>query len=187
MKRGAAESLKGQAQTFVAAATAAAAWFRRPAPSALSAARTARLRAMGWRDAATAALKGERGLKKTDGLDLSFALREAVEQSAQSVSEAARYGVEPDPELIKAADAVRECAKALACAAETKGRERADFLVSSKKWAFEAERLRRSVRAGGHGDPSLTQALKRETVALRLSNAAEAAHQACDALAGSAE
>lgn len=167
MKRGAGDGLKGQAQIFVAAATAAASWFRRPAPSALSAARTARLRALSWKD--------------------NLALREAVEHSAQSVAEAARWGVEPDAELTKAADAVRESAQAIANAAGAKGRERADFLVSAKKWAFEAERLRRGIRETAHEDPSLAAGLKRETVALRLSNAAEAAHQLCDALAGEAE
>ena len=177
MRRSAAESLKGQLDTVVAAASAAADWFRRPAPSALSAARTARLRALGWRDAAVPT--------KLDDADLSFALREAVEHTVQAVAEAARYGVEPDLGLLRTAEAVREAAKSLAAAAAAKGKSRAGALVEAKKWAGEAERLRRLTRAAAHEDPSLTTALKRETVSARLSNAAEAVQQACDALSGS--
>lgn len=184
MRRSAAESLKGQTETLVAAATAAAAWFRRPAPSALSAARTARLRALGWREAAVLANKSLRGFPKSDAADASFALREAVEHSAQAVSEAVRYGVEPDSGLLKTAEAVREAAKALAAAAAGRGKTRVEALVLAKKWAGEAERLRRLTRADAHEDPSLTNALKREAVSARLSNAAEAVQQACDALAG---
>lgn len=184
MRRSASESLKGQTETLVAAATAAAAWFRRPAPSALSAARTARLRALGWREAAVLANKHFRGHEKTDAADASFALREAVEHSAQAVSEAVRYGVEPDDGLLKTAEAVRDAAKALAAAAAARGKARVEALVLAKKWAGEAERLRRLTRADAHADPSLTNALKREAVSSRLSNAAEAVQQACDALAG---
>lgn len=184
MRRGAAESLKGQTETLVAAATAAATWFRRPAPSALSAARTARLRALGWRETAVAANKAFRGLAKADAADASFALREAVEHATQAVSEAARYGVEPDLGLLRTAEAVREAAKALAAAAASRGRGKVDALVLAKKWAGEAERLRRLTRSDAQEDPSLTNALKRETVSTRLSNAAEAMQQACDALAG---
>lgn len=182
MRRSAAESLRGQTETLVAAATAAAAWFRRPAPSALSAARTARLRALGWREAAVLANKNFRGHEKTDAADVSFALREAVEHSAQAVSEAVRYGVEPDDGLLKTAEAVRDAAKALAAAAAGRGKARVEALVLAKKWAGEAERLRRLTRADAHEDPSLTNALKREAVSSRLSNAAEAVQQACDAL-----
>ena len=176
--------MKGQAETLVAAATAAAAWFRRPAPSALSAARTARLRALGWREAAVLANKSFRGHEKTGAADASFALREAVEHSAQAVSEAVRYGVEPDDGLLKTAEAVRDAAKALAAAAAARGKARVEALVLAKKWAGEAERLRRLTRADAHEEPSLTNALKREAVSTRLSNAAEAVQQACDALAG---
>ncbi len=49
MSRKAPEALRGQADTLVAAADAARRWFRRPEPDALSAARTARLRARGGR------------------------------------------------------------------------------------------------------------------------------------------
>lgn len=184
MRRTAAESLKGQTETLVAAATAAAAWFRRPAPSALSAARTARLRALGWREAAVLANKASRGFSKTDAADVSYALREAVEHSTQAVSEAARYGVEPDFNLLKTAEAVREAAKALAAAAAGRGKTRVSALILAKKWAGEAERLRRLTRSEAAEDPSLIGALKRETVSTRLSNAAEAMQQACDALTG---
>lgn len=185
MRRSASESLKGQLETLVAAASAAADWFRRPAPSALSAARTARLRALGWGDAAAAANKSLSGFAKADAADAAFALREAVEHCAQAVAEGARYGVEPDLSLCRTAEAVREAAKSLAAAAAARGAKRAEALVLCKKWAGEAERLRRLTRAGAHEDPSLTDALKRETVSTRLSNAAEAVQQACDALAGS--
>lgn len=188
MRRSASESLRalnGQAETFVAAAAAAASWFRRPAASALMAARAARLRALGWREAAVTALKPARGTAKTDAADLSFALREAVEHSTQAVSEAARYGVDPDAGLLETAEAVREAAKSLATAAAARGKARAAALIRSKRWALEAERLRRRVREDAHEEPSLARALKRETVAARLSNAAEAAQEACDALAGS--
>ena len=178
------ESLNGQAQTLVAAATAAVNWFRRPAPSALSAARTARLRALGWREAAVSALKPVRGVVKNDAADLSYALREAVEHSTQAVSEAARYGVDSDAGLLETAEAVREAAKSLAAAAAARGKTRADALIESKRWALEAERVRRLVRADAHEEPSLARALKRETVSARLSNAAAAVHEACDALAG---
>ena len=174
MRKGAGDSLQGQADTLVAAATAAATWFRRPAPTALAAARTARLRSMGWRGVA---------VKQKKEPDLSFALREAVEHASQAIAEADRFGVEPDAELRRAADAVREAAKDLALAtASKKDSERAGFIVGAKRWALEAERLRRAIRADAHDDPSLPRGLKRETVALRLSSAAEAVQQACDAL-----
>lgn len=184
MGRSAAESLKGQTETLVDAATAAAAWFRRPAPSALSAARTARLRARGWREAAVLAHKSLKGFPKSDAADASFALREAVEHVTQAVSEGARFGVESDDGLVRTAEAVREAAKALAAAAARRGKQKAEALVLAKKWAGEAERLRRLTRSEAHELPSLMNALKRETVSNRLSNAAEALQQACDALSG---
>jgi hypothetical protein len=139
---------------------------------------------LGWREAAVIANKSLRGLPKSDAADASFALREAVEHSSQAVSEAVRYGVEPDDGLIKTADAVREAAKALAAAASARGKVRTEALILAKKWAGEAERLRRLSRSEAHELPSLMNALKRETVSNRLSNAAEAMQQACDALAG---
>jgi hypothetical protein len=186
MRKNAAESLKGQTETLVAATTAAAEWFRRQAPSALSAARTARLRALGWRDAAVSANKPLRGFAKADASDVSYALREASLHAAQAVAEGARYGVEPDAGLLRIAEAVREAAKALAVAAARRGKSRVDALILAKKWAGEAERLRRLTRADAHENPSLTNALKREAVSGRLSNAAEAVQQACDALTGEA-
>lgn len=187
MRRSAAESLKGQTETLVAAATAAASWFRRPAPSALSAARTARLRAFGWREAAVIANKAARGYAKIDAADVSFALRDAVEHSTQAVSDAARFSVPPDSGLLKVAEAVRESAKALASAVLARGKGRAEALILAKKWAGEAERLRRLTRSDAFEDPSLVSALKREAVSDRLSNAAEAVQQACDALAAGIE
>jgi hypothetical protein len=184
MGRSSAESLKGQTDTLVAAATAAAAWFRRPAPSALSAARTARLRALGWREASVTANKALRGFAKSDAADASYALREAVEHSAQAVSEAARYGVEPDAGLLRTAEAVREAAKALAAAASGHGKTKIAALILARKWAGEAERLRRLTRAEALEFPSLINAIKRESVSIRLSNAAEAMQQAVDALSG---
>lgn len=184
MRRSEAESLKGQTETLVAAATAAAAWFRRTAPSALSAARTARLRARGWREAAVLAQKTSRGFAKTDAADASVALREAVEHVTQAVSDAARFGVEPDLGLLQTAEAVREAATAFAAAAAGRGKSRVEALILAKKWAGEAERLRRLTRADAQEEFSLTNALKRETVSSRLSNAAEAVQQACDALTG---
>lgn len=184
MRRSPAQSLKGQTETLLEAATATASWFRRPAPSALSAARTARLRAAGWREAAVAAHRSVRGHAKDDAADASFALREAVEHTTQAVAEAVRYGVEPDGGLLKTAEAVREACKALVSGVSARGKSRAEALVLAKKWAGEAERLRRLTRADAHEDPSLMGALKRETVSTRLSNAAEAVQQVCDALAG---
>lgn len=166
------------------AAVAAASWFRRPAPSALSAARTARLRALGWRETAVAAQRGVRGPDKAEAADASFALREAVEHTTQAVAEAVRYGVEPDAGLLKIAEAVREACKALFAGVSARGKSRVESLVLAKKWAGEAERLRRLTRADAQEDPSLMHALKRETVSTRLSNAAEAVQQVCDALAG---
>ena len=56
MARKPSESSLGQAQLLAAAAGAAARWFRRPEPAALSAARTARLRSRGARERAVAGL-----------------------------------------------------------------------------------------------------------------------------------
>ncbi|MBI5246665.1 MAG: hypothetical protein HY923_05750 [Elusimicrobia bacterium] len=185
MRRTASESLKGQLDTLVAAANAAADWFRRPAPSSLSAARTARLRALGWREAAVPSQKSLRGFAKADAADLSFALREAVEHVVQAVAEAARYGVETDAGLLKTAEALRASAKSLTAASSARGGKRVAALVEAKRWAGEAERLRRLTRSDAHENPSLTAALKREAVSNRFSNAAEAVQQACDALSGS--
>src|SRR5207248_1554058 len=79
-----------------------------------------------------------------------------VEHAAQAVSEAVRYGVEPDAGLLKTAEAVREAAKSLAAAAAGRGKHRAESLVLAKKWAGEAERLRRLTRCDGLGAPPAT-------------------------------
>mgnify|MGYP001595465877 CR=1 FL=1 len=184
MRRSAAESLKGQTETLVEAATAAAAWFRHPVPSALSAARTARLRALGWREAAVIAHKTFRGFAKADAADVSIALREAVEHTTQAVSESARFSVESDDGLLKIAEAVREASVELAVAAASRKKSRVDALLLAKKWAGEAERLCRLTRSDAREEFSLMNALKREAVSSRLSNAAEAMQQACDALTG---
>ena len=132
--------------------------------------------------AAVRALQSARGEAKNDAADLSFSLREAVEHSAQAVSEAARYGVDADAGLLETAQALGESAKALAAAAASTGRIRSQALVEAKRWAMEAERLRRLIRADAHEDPSLARGLKREAVCKRLSSAAAAIHDACDAL-----
>jgi hypothetical protein len=93
------EALRHQAQTLADAAGAALRWFRRPEPAALSAARTARLRARGWRAAAIAELKKSKGPAKSDAADLSFSLSEAVEGAVLAASDAAQWGVGADPEF----------------------------------------------------------------------------------------
>lgn len=185
MKRDPVSALAGQAETFAIAAAAAAEWFRRPAPSKLGAAKTARLRAAGSRDAAIPALKSLRGPVKEDAADMSFALREAAEHASRAVVEAERFGVEPDAGLAEVAAALDTGAKALLQAALSKPAARADALIEAKRWALEAERARRAVRADAHEDPRTARGLSRDAVATRLSDAAEALQQACDALAGS--
>ena len=185
MPRSSPEPLDGQAATLLAAAEAAARWFRRPAPSDVAAARTARLRAQGWRDAAVAAHARLRGPAKGDKADASFALREAVEHAAQAVAEAERFGVEPEPGLRDAAEALAKGCAAFAKAASAKAAaERAEALIDAKRWALETERLRREVRSDAHEEPAVASSLRRESVAKRLSSAAESLQQACDALAG---
>src|SRR5579885_2553661 len=137
MTRKTPEALRGQAQTLVAAADAAARWFRRPEAAALTAARTARLRARGWREAAVAALKGARGPAKADAADLSFALREAVENAVQAAADAALWGMGADAEFAEAAAALRDGARAFARAAEAAGEARAEGLVEAKRRAAD--------------------------------------------------
>lgn len=169
-------ALAGQADTFALAAAAAARWFKSPSAEALSSARTSKLRAAGFRDELVK--RRPRG----DGADLSFALREAAEQAAAAVVEAARQDVPPDRELAAGARALAEGAKALAAALAATGEKRADALVEAKRWAGECERLRRDARAKAHDDPAFVAALAREKAADRLSRAAEALQQAADAL-----
>ncbi|MDX6768072.1 MAG: hypothetical protein SF051_00955 [Elusimicrobiota bacterium] len=175
-------ALAGQADTFALAAAAAARWFKKPGADAVASARTARLRAAGWRDEAVSALKPARGAKKGDAADLSFALREAVEHAAAAVVEAARQELPADKELAAGAAALAAGAKSLAAALAASGGARADALVDAKRWAGECERRRRAVRADAHEDPAFVAALTREKAADRLSRAAEALQRAVDVL-----
>ncbi|OGS36017.1 MAG: hypothetical protein A2506_03070 [Elusimicrobia bacterium RIFOXYD12_FULL_66_9] len=185
MRKNTSDPLRGQAQTLVAAADAAAGWFRAQTPSALSAARTARLRCRGWRQEAVAAARTRRGPVKADISDLSFSLREAVEHAVAAVCEAARLETPPDADLADAAGDLGLSARALARAASVKGEPRAEALVESKRHASEAGRRCRAVRAEANGSHLIIESIKRSEIAGLLSSAAEAVQQACDALAGS--
>lgn len=169
-------ALAGQADTFALAAAAAARWFKSPSVDALGSARTARLRAASFRQEALKARPAG------DGADLSFALREAVEQAAAAVVEAARQKVPADAELAAGAKALAEGAKSLQAALAARGAARASALVDAKRWAGECERLRRLARAKAHDDPAFVAALGREKAADRLSLAAESLQQAVDSL-----
>jgi hypothetical protein len=170
---------------LVAAAEAAARWFRRPDPAALSDARTARLRSRGLRETAIAALKGARGPAKDDAADYSFALREAVEHAVSAVSDATLWGFGADAEFALMAESLSAGAKSLARAAASPGAARAAALDDAKRWAADVERRRRAARAAALDSPLFVDAVKRSEIAARLSSAAEALQQACDALAGS--
>lgn len=185
MPRKAAEPLLGQAETFAAAADAALRWFRSPEPEALSAARTARLRARGWREDAVAAIKDGRGPAKTDAADLSFALAEAVEHAVQAVSDSARWELDADAEFAAMAEGLSRGAGALTRAVRAAGPARAAALDEAKRWCADVERRRRVVRASAHESPLFVEAVKRKEIAWQLSSAAEVLQQACDALAGS--
>jgi hypothetical protein len=178
------EALRHQAQTLADAAGAALRWFRRPEPAALSAARTARLRARGWRAAAIAELKKSKGPAKSDAADLSFSLSEAVEGAVLAASDAAQWGVGADPEFAAMADWLREGAKALMQAADAQGNKRAEALIQAKRWCAQVERQRRDVREAALESHRFVDSVKRSEIALRLSFAAECLQQACDALAG---
>jgi hypothetical protein len=185
MSRKTPEALRGQARTLADAAAAAARWFRRPEPAALSAARTARLRARGWREASVAALKRGRGPAKADAADFSFALREAVESAVSAVSDAALWGFGADAEFAETAEALRDGAKALARAADAAGAERAGALIEAKRWGAVVERRRRGELESARESSFFVEGVKRSEIAARLSSSAEALQQACDALAGS--
>ena len=185
MSRKTPEALRGQARTLADAAAAAARWFRRPEPAALSAARTARLRARGWREGAIVALKDGRGPAKTDASDLSFALREAVESAVSAVSDAALWGFGADAEFALTAEALRDGAKALARAAEASGPARAEALIEAKRYAAVVERRRRDELNAARESSFFVDGVKRSEIASRLSASAESLQQACDALAGS--
>ena len=185
MSRKTPEALRGQARTLADAAAAAGRWFRRPEPAALSGARTARLRARGWRGAAVVALKGGRGPAKDGAADFSFALGEAVESAVQAVSDAALWGLGADAEFAAAAEALRDGAKALVRAAEASGEERAEALIEAKRFAADVERRRRAEIRAAAESPFFVDGVKRAEIAGRLSASAESLQQACDALAGS--
>ena len=176
---------RGQAQTLVAAAEAAARWFHRPEPAALSAARTARLRSRGARELAVAALKGARGPAKAAAADFSFALREAVELAVSAMSDAASWDVGADEGFAAMAESLARAAKALVRASEAGGAARANALDDAKRWCADVERRRRETRARALESSFFVESVKRSEIAARLSSAAEALQQACDAFAGS--
>lgn len=185
MSRKTPDALRAQVRTLADAADAAARWFRAPEAAALSDARTARLRARGWRAAAVTAAKPLRGGAKADAADMSFALREAVEHAVGAVSDAALWSVGPDADFADAAASLRDGALALARAASASGDARAEGLVAAKRLASEAERRRLKARSDAHESPFFVESVKRSEIASRLSSSAEALQQACDALAGS--
>lgn len=184
MPRKTTDALGGQAQTLAAAAEAAARWFRKPDPAAIASLKTARLRVRGWREEALSVLKGTRGPAKNDAADFSFAVREAVEGAAQAVLDAERWGLGSDDAFAALAASLRDGARALARAADSDGRERALALVEAKRWAADAERRRLAERRVAHDGPFSVGGAQRGEIAERLSSAAEALQQACDALAG---
>ena len=185
MRKNPTDPLRGQAETLVAAADAAAAWFRDQAPAALSAARTARLRCRGWRQESVAAARTRGGPVKADISEFSFSLSEAVEQTAAAVGEAARLGPLRDEDLAAAAAALRLAARALLRAASVSGAARAEALVEAKRLCSEVERLRRAVGAESRDSVFFIESIKRSEIAGLLSAAAEAVQRACDALSGS--
>ncbi|MEK7381728.1 MAG: hypothetical protein AAB262_00395 [Elusimicrobiota bacterium] len=185
MRKDTLDPLRGQAETLVAAADAAAGWFRDHTPALLSAARTARLRCRSRRQVCVAAARGRSGPGKTDISEFSFCLREAVEHAVASVSEAARLGSPHDEELAASSSALRLSARALLRAACLAGAARAQALVEAKRHACEVERMCRAVRAESDDSALFVESLKRAGIAGLLSSAAEAVQQACDALAGS--
>lgn len=185
MARKTPEAPRGQAQALVAAADAAARWFRRPDPAALSAVRTARLRSRGLRENAVAALRGKGGPVADDASAYSFALREAVEHAVTAVSDATSWGLGADAEFAAMAEGLCAGAKSLARAGAAAGAARADALDDAKRWAADVERRRRAARAAAQESPFFVDGVKRSEIAGRLSAAAESLQQACDALAGS--
>jgi len=185
MPQKAPAALNGQLETLVMAAEAAARWFRVPSRAALSAAQTARLRARRWRQAAVTAVRSAHGPVKSEALALSFALREAVEQTALSVSEASRWNLVRDEDFVSASTDLKDSVRALMAAVSGAGPERAEALIEAKRRAAAVERRRRAVSAEGRESVSFVESAKRGEVSLRLSSAAEAVQQACDALAGS--
>jgi len=185
MRKNQTDPLRGQAETLVAAADAAAGWFRDHTPALLSAARTARLRSRGWRQVAVAAARTRSGPVKVDISEFSFSLREAVEHTVASVSEAARLGSPHDEELASSSSALRLAARALLRGACVTGAARAEALVEAKRQCAEVERARRAVGAESRAGSLFIESIKRGEIAGLLSSAAESVQRACDALAGS--
>lgn len=185
MRKNPTDPLRGQAETLVAAADAAAGWFREQTPAFLSAARTARLRSRGWRQASVSAARTRGGPGKTDISEFSFSLREAVEHTVASVSEAARLGSPHDEDLVSASSSLSLAARALSLAASVTGAARAEALVEAKRHGAEVERVRRAVGADSRGGALFLESIKRGEIAGLLSSAAEDVQRACDALAGS--
>jgi hypothetical protein len=185
MARKTPEAPRGPAQILVAAAEAATRWFKHPEPAALSAARTARLRSRGLRESEVAVLKNKRGPAADDAADYFFALREAVEHAVAAVSDATLWGLGADAEFAAMSAGLSAGAKSLARASVAKGEARAAALDDAKRWAADVERRRRATIDAARESPFFIDAVKRSEIAARLSAAAEALQQACDALAGS--
>ena len=179
------EALRAQARTLADAADAAARWFFRPEPGCLTDARTARNRARAWREDAIILLKKSRGPAQKDAAEFSFSLREAVENSVGAVSDAAQWGVEADVELSSMCSHLRDGAKALTRATGTDGSKRLDGLIQAKRFAASVERAFRELETNARESPYFIEYVKRSEIASRLSAAAEALQQACDAWAGS--
>lgn len=162
----ATQTLDVQAQSLIDAADAAARWFRRPGPEALSAARGARAKARAWNPAAGA-------------------LAEAVEFAAQGVSDAALWDIGADAHFAAMSEALRDGSSALARASRASGAARAEALTQAKAFAAAVERGRRAVLNEAQSSTYFIDSVKRSEIASRLSASAEALQQACDELAGS--
>ncbi len=163
------EPLRSQALVLADVAAAGVRWFLGPEGDAASAA---------------AALKGVR-VPIEGATDMAFPLREAVENAASAVADAQRWGAGADARFAAMCASLRDGAKALALAAEVSGGARAQALIEAKRLAAEVERDRLRARADAHDSPFFVDSVKKDELASRLSAAAEALHQACDALAGS--
>lgn len=185
MRKKPSDPLRGQVQTLVAAADAAAGWFQDGTPALLSAARTARLRSRSWRELSVAAARTRGGPAKADISEFSFSLREVVEQTVAAVSEAARLGLPLDEEMSAAAAALRLAARSLLQATAVAGPARAQALAQAKGYAAEADRRRRDIGAAARASTLFIASIKRGEIAGLLGGAAEALQRSCDALAGS--
>jgi hypothetical protein len=108
-----------------------------------------------------------------------------VEHAVQAVSDAARWDLGGDAEFSAMAAGLARGARELARAADAAGPARAEALDRAKRECADVERRRRATRADAHESSFFVEAVKRSETASRLSAAAEALQQACDALAGS--